>query len=67
MKDGLDYRKKYLHQNVEVRFKDGQVERGFIDVVDEPDDEHSDYYFVMTTDVYSFTFEGNEVKTIKLT
>lgn len=66
MEDNLDYRKKFLHQNVEVKFKDGQVERGFIDVIDEPDEEHSDYYFAMTTDIYSFTFESNEIKSIKL-
>lgn len=66
MKDSLDYRKKYLHQNVVVKFKDGQVEHGFVDVVDEPDDEYADYYFVMTTSNDSFTFESNEIKSIKL-
>lgn len=62
----VNYRRKFLHKTVKVIFKDGQIERGFLNVVDEPDDEYSDYYFVITTKDDSFTFEGKEVKTISL-
>lgn len=61
-----NYRKLFLHKNVEVLFKDGQIKRGFLNIVDEPDDEYTDYYFVMTTNKDSFTFEGDEVRAIKV-
>ncbi|WP_034529379.1 hypothetical protein [Secundilactobacillus oryzae] len=62
----INYRKEYLHRIAQAIFKDGQVERGRLDVIDEPDDEYSDFYFVITTDSDSFTFLGKEVDSITL-